>query len=88
MGLCPGHHESAGKRHCGARRKGNPQLQDVLVECGWAAVRTPGYLQSLDEFRAFTRLKPTRYAEVRRRFRHEHPGHRWTAGRCRPIDFL
>ncbi|MEF9411840.1 transposase [Rhodococcus sp. IITD102] len=47
IGLCPGHQESAGKHHCGARRKGNPQLQHVLVECSWAAVRTPGYLQSL-----------------------------------------
>ncbi|MFB9441970.1 helix-turn-helix domain-containing protein [Dactylosporangium vinaceum] len=27
------------------------------------------------EFRAFTGLTPTRYAEVRRRFRREHPGH-------------
>lgn len=47
IGLCPGNHESAGKHHSGARRKGNPQLQHVLVECSWAAVRTPGYLQSL-----------------------------------------
>jgi len=27
------------------------------------------------EFRAFTGLTPTRYVEVRRRFRREHPGH-------------
>ncbi|MGX1160713.1 helix-turn-helix protein [Arthrobacter sp. SLBN-100] len=27
------------------------------------------------EFRAFTRLTPTRYVEVRRRFLHEHPSH-------------
>src|SRR6266511_5150548 len=27
------------------------------------------------EFRAFTRLTPTRYVEVRRRFLREHPGH-------------
>ena len=39
------------------------------------------------EFRAFTGLTPTRYVEVRRRFL-EHPATRWTAGRCRPIDFL
>lgn len=44
VGLCPGNHESAGKRHHGARRKGNPHLQPVLVECAWAAVRTDGYL--------------------------------------------
>lgn len=44
-GLCPGNHESAGKRHHGRRRKGNQHLQPVLVECAWAAVRTDGYLR-------------------------------------------
>ena len=47
IGLCPGNHESAGKRHSGKPRKGNQHLQHVLVECAWAASRTPGYLQSL-----------------------------------------
>jgi transposase len=46
-GLCPGNHESAGKRRGGKRRKGNPHLQSVLVECAWAAVRHDGYLKSL-----------------------------------------
>jgi transposase len=45
--LCPGNHESAGKRYHGKRRKGNPRLQAVMVECAWAAVRHPGYLQAL-----------------------------------------
>ena len=45
-GLCPGNHESAGKRHHGKRRKGNQHLQPWLVECAWAAVRTDGYLRS------------------------------------------
>src|SRR6478735_527353 len=31
----------------GQPRKGNQHLQHVLVECAWAASRTPGYLQSL-----------------------------------------
>jgi transposase len=44
-GLCPGNHESAGKRHHGRRRKGNQHLQPVLVECAWAAVCTDGYLR-------------------------------------------
>jgi len=44
-GLCPGNHESAGKRRHGRRRKGNQHLQPVLVECAWAAVRTDGYLR-------------------------------------------
>jgi transposase len=47
IGLCPGNHESAGKHHGGKPRKGNQHLQHVLVECGWAASRTSGYLQSL-----------------------------------------
>jgi transposase len=38
-GLCPGNHESAGKRYSGRRRHGNKHLQPVLVECAWAAVR-------------------------------------------------
>lgn len=40
------------------------------------------------EFRTFTELTPTRYVEVRRRFCANIPATRWTAGRCRPIDFL
>jgi len=46
-GLCPGNHESAGKRHSGRRRPGNQHLQSLLVECAWAAVRHDGYLKSL-----------------------------------------
>jgi transposase len=46
-GICPGNHESAGKRHSGKRRPGNQHLQPVLVECAWAAVRHDGYLKAL-----------------------------------------
>jgi transposase len=46
-GLCPGNHESAGKRHSGKRRHGNVYLQSVLTEIAWAAVRHDGYLKSL-----------------------------------------
>jgi transposase len=46
-GICPGNHESAGKRRHGRRRHGNQQLQPVLVESAWAAVRHDGYLRSL-----------------------------------------
>jgi len=46
-GLCPGNHESAGKRHSGRRRHGNTHLQPVLVESAWAAVRHQGYLKAL-----------------------------------------
>jgi transposase len=46
-GMCPGNHESAGRRRQGWRRKGNQHLQPILVEAAWAAVRHPGYLKSL-----------------------------------------
>jgi transposase len=46
-GMCPGNHESAGKRHSGKRRKGNQHLQPMLVEAAWSAVRTDGYLKAL-----------------------------------------
>ena len=46
-GICPGNHESAGKRRSGRRRHGNQHLQPVLVEAAWAAVRHEGYLRSL-----------------------------------------
>ena len=46
-GMCPGNHESAGKRHSGKRRKGNQHLQPILVETAWSAVRADGYLKAL-----------------------------------------
>ncbi|MFE9695052.1 IS110 family transposase [Micromonospora sp. NPDC005806] len=39
-GLCPGNHESAGKRRKGTTRHGNPHLATVLVEAAWATSRT------------------------------------------------
>jgi transposase len=39
-GLCPGNHESAGKRRTGKTRDGNPHLTTVLVEAAWATART------------------------------------------------
>jgi transposase len=46
-GLCPGNHESAGKRRSGRRRKSNEHLQSLPVECAWSAVRHDGYLKAL-----------------------------------------
>jgi transposase len=46
-GICPGNHESAGKRHSGKPRHGNQQIKPVLVESAWAAVRHDGYLNAL-----------------------------------------
>jgi transposase len=39
-GMCPGNHESAGKRQSGRTRKGNPWLRALLIEAAQAAGRT------------------------------------------------
>lgn len=39
-GMCPGNHESAGKRRSGRARKGNQALRTALCEAAWAAART------------------------------------------------
>lgn len=39
-GMCPGNHESAGKRKSGKTRKGSRWLRAALVQAGWAATRT------------------------------------------------
>jgi transposase len=41
-GLCPGNHESGGKRRGGATRKGSPWLRACLVQAAHAAARTKG----------------------------------------------
>ena len=41
-GLCPGNHESAGKRKAISVRKGNPFLKSILVQAATAGVRTKG----------------------------------------------
>ena len=41
-GMCPGNHESAGKRISGKTRRGNPHLRSLLVEVAQAASRTKG----------------------------------------------
>ncbi len=53
-GLCPGNHQSAGKRKGGRARKGNAALRRALCEAAWAAVRTQdGYLPA--QYRRFVR---------------------------------
>ena len=55
-GVCPGNHESAGKRQRGTKRKGNIHLTTTLVEAAQAAVRKKGsYLRD-----KFHRLKARR----------------------------
>jgi transposase len=41
-GMCPGNHESAGKRRNGRTRKGSPWLRTLLVQAAHAAARTKG----------------------------------------------
>jgi len=45
-GLCPGNHESAGKRKHGRPRKGNRHLKAALVEAAWSAVQSDGRLKA------------------------------------------
>jgi transposase len=45
-GLCPRSDESAGKRRSTKIRKGNPWLKTTLIQCAWAAIRSPGYMRS------------------------------------------
>lgn len=44
-GVCPGNHESAGKRVAGKKRKGNPYVRRILCEAANAASRTRCALQ-------------------------------------------
>jgi transposase len=54
VGLCPGHHESAGKRRSGRARKGNPALRSAMCEAAWAASHgKDNYLAA--QFRRFKR---------------------------------
>jgi transposase len=46
VGLCPGNHESAGKRKSGRMRKGNPYVRRLLCEFANAASRTRSVFQS------------------------------------------
>lgn len=57
-GLCPGHNESAGKRHSGKTRKGNRWLRSALVEAAQASTRSRTYLAA-----QFRRLRSRRGAK-------------------------
>ncbi len=53
-GLCPGNHESAGKRSSGRARKGNAVLRAAMCEAAWAASHTrDSYLAA--QYRRFKR---------------------------------
>jgi transposase len=57
-GLCPGKHESAGKRKTGKTRSGNAALRRALVEAARAASRSHTYLRA-----QYHRLKRRRGAQ-------------------------
>jgi transposase len=58
-GVCPGNHESAGKRRSGTARKGNVHLRSILVQAAVAGSRTKGtYLKD-----KYHRLKARRGAK-------------------------
>jgi len=40
VGLCPGNHESAGKRYSGKTRKGNPYARRLLIQAALAAAKS------------------------------------------------
>jgi transposase len=44
--VCPGNHESAGKRKRGKTTPGNRYVRTVLGEIAWAATRTPSQFKS------------------------------------------
>lgn len=53
-GMCPGNHESAGKRKSGKTSKGSRYLRTALVEAAWAASRTKNtYLSA--QYRRFVK---------------------------------
>lgn len=45
-GVTPGNNMSAGKRKNAPAKSGNLFMRALLVECAWAAIKSPGYLQT------------------------------------------
>ena len=72
-GMCPGNHESAGKRRSGKTRKGSPWLRALLVQAAHAAARTKGtYLAA--QYRRLAARRGKKRAAVA--VGPHHPGHR------------
>jgi transposase len=57
-GLCPGQHESAGKRKRSRLRKGAPWLKTMLVQCAWAAKRKKHSYYGAQFYRLASRRGP------------------------------
>jgi transposase len=82
-GICPGNHESAGKRKTGKTRQGDRWLKPLLIECGWGAGPRPAHLLG----RAICAAGPASWQEegrAGRRAQHPGGGIPYAAGR-RPI---
>jgi transposase len=58
-GLCPGNHESAGKRLAGTARDGNRWLGRIMCQVAWAAAHTEGSYYAAQ----FRRIKASRGAK-------------------------
>ena len=55
-GMCPGNHESAGKRRSGKTTKGSRWLRQMLVQVAWAASHTKGTMLSATYHRLVKRM--------------------------------
>lgn len=61
--ICPGNHESAGKRYSGKTGHGNNWLRTALVECAWSTTRTKNtYLAA--QFRRIARRRGPKKAAL------------------------
>lgn len=59
-GVCPGNNESAGKRHSGKTRKGNPHLRRLLVQAAHAAAHSKNSYLAAQYRRIASRRGPKR----------------------------
>lgn len=62
MGICPGNHESAGKRLSGKTRKGNPYARRLLIQAAHAAAHSKNTYLSAQYRRIAARRGPKRAA--------------------------
>lgn len=57
-GLCPGNHESAGKRHSGKSPVRKHHLKTIMIEVAWAAIKVKGSYYRDKYYRLKTRRGP------------------------------
>src|SRR5690242_12604602 len=61
-GVCPGHEESAGKRHSGRTRPGNRYVKAALVQAAHATAKTQTYLG--EQYRRLKRRRGSKRAAL------------------------